>query len=308
MPENTISTLYRKPCPSCARQYARDSRACPFCGYTEALATEAEEDQERLYGEYLAARRKQTHDEVERLRRAAALYPEDRTRERALALAISDEQALDREWATYHEGRQQRVLEEPAPRHITLSADSGGHEPAAVAGPVEEQARPLAHTDAPDQGREEAAHRKAPRQEMRHEPKEHVLAVEKDEQPSPTRVEESDAQTPAPVGANPVGANRERHHDPKRVGQHGGTHREAAHPEPPQRAMADKECPVCAATLPDGVERCVCGYVFGADVVIATSTCPHCTAPVVAGVERCRCGYPLAAQARPSGIPGLRRR
>lgn len=188
MTEDAISTLYRKACPSCARQYARDSRACPFCGYVEALTSETEEDQERLYGEYLAARQKQAHNEVERLRRAVALHPEDRTRERALALALADEEALAAEWAAYRDGRHQ-----------------------------------------------------------------------------------------------------------------------AAHSEPPQRAVADKECPVCTATLPKGVERCACGYVFGAGLVAATTLCPHCTAPVVAGAERCGCGYPLTALAPTSGIPGLRR-
>ncbi len=188
MTEDAISTLYRKACPSCARQYARDSRACPFCGYVEALTSETEEDQERLYGEYLAARQKQAHNEVERLRRAVALHPEDRTRERALALALADEEALAAEWAAYRDGRHQ-----------------------------------------------------------------------------------------------------------------------AAHSEPPQRAVADKECPVCTATLPKGVERCACGYVFGAGLVAATTLCPHCTAPVVAGADRCGCGYPLTALAPTSGIPGLRR-
>ena len=188
MTEDAISTLYRKACPSCARQYARDSRACPFCGYVEVLTSETEEDQERLYGEYLAARQKQAHNEVERLRRAVALHPEDRTRERALALALADEEALAAEWAAYRDGRHQ-----------------------------------------------------------------------------------------------------------------------AAHSEPPQRAVADKECPVCTATLPKGVERCACGYVFGAGLVAATTLCPHCTAPVVAGADRCGCGYPLTALAPTSGIPGLRR-
>jgi hypothetical protein len=189
MTEDAISTLYRKPCPSCARQYARDSRACPFCGYVEVLASETEEDQERLYGEYLAARYKQAHDEVERLRRAVTLHPEDRGRERALALALADEEVLGREWTAYRDG-----------------------------------------------------------------------------------------------------------------------HHQAAHGEPPQRAKADKECPVCTATLPKGVGRCACGYVFGAEVVATTTLCPHCTAPVAAGAERCGCGYPLGAQTPVSGIPGLRRR
>ena len=189
MTEDAISTLYRKPCPSCARQYARDSRACPFCGYTEALASETEEDQERLYGEYLAARYKQAHDEVERLRRAVTLHPEDRAQERALALALADEEVLGREWAAYRDGHHQAVRDEP-----------------------------------------------------------------------------------------------------------------------PQRATADKECPVCTATLPKDVGRCACGYVFGAEVAATATLCPHCTAPVAAGAERCGCGYPMAAQAPVSGIPGLRRR
>ncbi len=189
MTDDAISTLYRKPCPSCARQYARDSRACPFCGYVEALTSETEQDQERLYGEYLAARFKQAQEEVEHLRRAAGLHPEDRAHARALALAAADLEALGRDFAAYRQNQHQT-----------------------------------------------------------------------------TRT------------------------------------------EPPRRATADKECPVCTATLPKTVGRCACGYVFGAEVVTTSSTCPHCTASVAAGAERCTCGYLLAAPSPVSGIPSLRRR
>ncbi len=189
MTDDAISTLYRKPCPSCARQYARDSRACPFCGYVEALASESEQDQERLYGEYLAARFKQAREEMERLRHATGLHPEDRGHARALALAVADLEALGRDLDAY------------------------------------------------------------------------------------------------------------------RQGQH-----ETARAEPPRRATADKECPVCTATMPQSVGRCACGFVFGADVVATSNTCPHCTAPVAYGVERCTCGYRLTTSSPVSGIPSLRRR
>ncbi len=115
MTDDSISTLYRKACPSCARQYARDSRACPYCGYVDTLTSETEEDQERLYGEYLMARYKQCHDEVERLRRELALHPQDRARDRALALAVADWQGVKRELDAYRDGRD-RVIEEPPQR------------------------------------------------------------------------------------------------------------------------------------------------------------------------------------------------
>lgn len=118
MTDDAISTLYRKPCPSCARQYARDSRACPFCGYVEALASESEQDQERLYGEYLAARFKQAHEEVERLRRAAGLHPEDRVQARALALAVADMEALERDLGAYRQDKHETARAEP-PRRAT---------------------------------------------------------------------------------------------------------------------------------------------------------------------------------------------
>lgn len=187
MTEDSISTLYRKPCPSCARQYARDSRACPFCGYAEASGREMEEDQERLYGEYLMARCKQSHDEVDRLRRELQLHPGDQARRRSLALAEAEKAALARDLDVYV----------------------------------------------------------------------------------------------------------------------GGRHRSSE--EPPERAVGDKACPACAATVPHAVARCACGHVFGS-AVVAALTCPHCTAPVLGGLERCGCGYPLGPLTQPSGIPGIRKR
>ena len=149
MTEDAISTLYRKACPSCARQYARDSRACPFCGYVEVLTSETEEDQERLYGEYLAARQKQAHNEVERLRRAVALHPEDRTRERALALALADEEALAAEWAAYRDGRHQAAHSEPEPPPQIVAAHS--------------EPEPRPHRATPHKGgRHQAAHSEPP--------------------------------------------------------------------------------------------------------------------------------------------------
>ncbi len=133
MTEDAISTLYRKACPSCARHYARDSRACPFCGYVEALTSETEEDQERLYGEYLAARYKQAHDETERLRRAVALHPGDRTQSHALALALADKEALGRELAAYREGHHQAPRKE-SPHVATADKEAVAHEPAADRG------------------------------------------------------------------------------------------------------------------------------------------------------------------------------
>jgi len=219
MADDSISTLYRKPCPSCARQYARDSRACPFCGYVEGASGEAEGDQERLFGEYLIARCQQSHNEVERLRREVLLHPEDRNREHLLALAEAEDQAFEQDLKSYQEGQ---CHHEPEPAHLM----------------VETAAMP-------------------------------ELTAE-----------------PAPL-------------------QH---HRE---PEPPRRAIADKECPVCTATVPREVERCACGYIFGAEFgadVMQLSACPHCTAPVQVGVTRCGCGYPLAVGPAVSGIPGLSKR
>ncbi len=158
MTEDAISTLYRKACPSCARQYARDSRACPFCGYVEALTSETEEDQERLYGEYLAARQKQAHNEVERLRRAVALHPEDRTRERALALALADEEALAAEWAAYRDGRHQAAHSEPEPPPQIVAAHSEPEPPPQVVAAHSEPEPRATHKG----GRHQAAHSEPP--------------------------------------------------------------------------------------------------------------------------------------------------
>lgn len=235
MTEELISTLYRRPCPSCARQYARDSRACPFCGYTEGAGSEAEEDQERLYGEYLMARYKQSRDEAERLRRDALLHPEDRNRERSAALAEIETQALERDVALYQEGSPQTAI-----------------------GTVVNTA------PVPDLG--------------------HVVV----ETIPKTRIPEAVREQLARKGSGGVGSRQ-------------------TNQEPPHRAAGDKSCPACTATVPKEVERCACGYAFGAEVSLLQA-CPHCTAPVESGALRCGCGYPLTVGARVAGIPGIGRR
>ena len=198
MTDEPIATLYRKPCPSCARQYARDSRACPFCGYEETAGSDQEEDQERLYGEYLIARYRQYQDKAKRLRGEAKRSPNDPSRARVLAQVDAEIAALERDLKAYHE-----------------------------------RVRPEIRTREPE-----------------------------------VRTREI---------------------------------------EPPERAVGDKVCPVCTATVPRVIGRCACGYVFGAEVT-ALSVCPHCTATVEAGVARCSCGYPLTLGASLSSIPGLSKR
>ncbi len=191
MTDEPIATLYRKPCPSCARQYARDSRACPFCGYAETAGSDHDEDQERLYGEYLVARHRQYQDELKRLQREAERSPVDPGRARVVAQVEAEIAGLERDLKAYQDK------------------------------------------------------------------------------------------------ARPDGRAREI--------------------EPPQRAVGDKVCPACMATVPRVIGRCACGHVFGAEVT-AVSVCPHCTATVAAGAARCRCGYPLTAGASLSSIPALTKR
>ncbi len=221
MTDEPIATLYRKPCPSCARQYARDSRACPFCGYVETMGGDQEEDQERLYGEYLIARHRQYQDEAKRLRREAERSPNDPGRTRVLAQVDAEIASLERELKVF----QDKVRPE---------------EGAQAAGPSELSP---------------AVHHKKVRPEVQTEEPE-VRAREVD---------------------------------------------------PPERAVGDKVCPACTATVPHVIERCACGHVFGMEVM-ALSVCPHCTASVEAGAARCSCGYPLTAGASLSSIPGLSKR
>jgi len=115
MHEEPIATLYRKPCPSCSRQYARDSQACPFCGYVEASGSDAEEDQERLYGEYLVARCKQAREEADGLRKKLARHPEDRSPERALAFLQAEVASLENELKTFQTAHR-RAEEKPPER------------------------------------------------------------------------------------------------------------------------------------------------------------------------------------------------
>ncbi len=96
MTDESIATLYRKACPSCARQYARDAHACPFCGYREGSGLEAQEDQDRLYEEYLRARIEQAEAELAASERQA--HASD-TRSQVMARAELD--VLRRELTRY---------------------------------------------------------------------------------------------------------------------------------------------------------------------------------------------------------------
>ncbi|MHB8253912.1 MAG: zinc ribbon domain-containing protein [Acidiferrobacter sp.] len=282
MTDDFISTLYRKPCPSCARQYARDSRACPFCGYMEGMDGEAEEDQERLYGEYLVARCKQSRDETEHLRREVQRHPGDRNRERLWALAQAEDQALDRELKAYQEGRHRPddELQPPA-----IKEDDGSSIAAAAKQPDDEHS-----LHAAKEGDNSIAQ---PIQRTDHKPSPHVA-------------KESHGGSVAKAAKRP---DRKPSLPAMTEGNSGGVAKAAQrlHQEPPSRAAGDKECPVCTATVPHDVGRCACGYVFGGTVT-QLLVCPHCTASVEAGSERCGCGYPIAVGPAAPGIPGLSKR
>lgn len=109
-----LASLYRKPCPSCARDLPRDARRCEYCGYTEPGVGDGEEDQERLYGEYLSARLKQAREAAERLRCEWDQYPDDRGRERQWHAARTELQIAERQWRAYEEA-QQPVSAQPVP-------------------------------------------------------------------------------------------------------------------------------------------------------------------------------------------------
>ncbi len=228
MTDEPIATLYRKLCPSCARQYARDSRACPFCGYAETMSGDQEEDQERLYGEYLVARYRQYQDEAKRLRREAAQFPNEPSRTRVLAQVDAEIASLERDLKAY----QDKVRLEGGAREVE---------------PLERIA---------------SVHHEKVRPEVR-------------------------ALEPEVRAREPEVRVREIY--------------------PPERAVGDKVCPACTATVPHVIERCACGHVFGTEVMVL-SVCPHCTASVEVGAARCSCGYPLTVGASLSTIPGLSKR
>lgn len=211
MTDEPIATLYRKPCPSCGRQYARDSRACPFCGYAETAVGDHDEDQDRLYGEYLVARHRQYQDELKRLRLEAQRAPHNPGPARVLAQVEAEILNLERDLKAYQD-------------KVSLS------------------------------GRFE-----------RSEQFSDCVSGEGESEPLKSRTRQLD---------------------------------------PPERAVGDKVCPACKATVPHVIGRCACGHVFGAEVT-ALAVCPHCTATVEDGAARCRCGYPLTAGASLSSIPVL---
>lgn len=244
MNDEPIATLYRKPCPSCARQYARDSRACPFCGYAETMGGDQEDDQERLYGEYLIARHRQYQDEAQRLRREAERSPNDPGRARVLAQVEAEIATLERDLKAY----QDKVRAEEG----THLPDPSECDPMVYHENIRAEVR-TRELGSPE--RDLTVHHETVRPEVR------------------TRAPEV----------------------------------EAREIDPPERAVGDKVCPACTATVPRVIERCVCGHVFGTEVT-ALSVCPHCTATVEAGAARCRCGYPLTVGASLSSIPGLSKR
>lgn len=105
MNDDPLASLYRKPCPSCARELARDAHRCAYCGYTEPGTGDAEEDQERLYGEYLGARLRQAREAVERLRSEWIAHPDDAAHERRWHQAGAELRAAEREWHAYEKAR-----------------------------------------------------------------------------------------------------------------------------------------------------------------------------------------------------------
>lgn len=117
-------TLYRKLCPSCARELAREARQCDACGYVEPGASgDAEEEQERLYGEYLMARLKQATEVCERLRREIEVHPEDKSRNRRLVEARAELVAVERE-LRQHRGEQPALRPQRAKGDKTCPACS----------------------------------------------------------------------------------------------------------------------------------------------------------------------------------------
>ncbi len=256
MTDEPIATLYRKLCPSCARQYARDSRACPFCGYAETMSGDQEEDQERLYGEYLVARYRQYQDEAKRLRREAAQFPNEPSRTRVLAQVDAEIASLERDLKAY----QDKVRLEGGAREVE---------------PLERIA---------------SVHHEKVRPEVRAlEPE--VRALEPEVRALEPEVR---ALEPEVRALEPEVRAREPEVRVREI-------------YPPERAVGDKVCPACTATVPHVIERCACGHVFGTEVMVL-SVCPHCTASVEVGAARCSCGYPLTVGASLSTIPGLSKR
>ncbi|HUW98112.1 MAG TPA: hypothetical protein VMV40_04605 [Acidiferrobacter sp.] len=246
MTDDSISTLYRRACPSCARQYARDSRACPFCGYVEDVSGESEADQDRLYGEYLIARCQQSQEKIERLRQRMLRQPGDRGQVRLLVVAETEDRVFRQELESYQATHHRHETKPP------------------VSAPTPSLAPTQAPTRAPAPTPPEVPHREQ-------------------------------AKATAPVSATNLSEERLREE------------RRQHKMEPPRRAIADKECPVCTATVPREVKRCACGYIFGGEMMPA-AVCPHCTAPIQIGVARCSCGHPIPLGPPASGIPGLSKR
>ncbi len=291
MTDDRIASLYRKPCPSCAHDLPRDAHQCEFCGYTEATE---EEDQERLYVEYLSARLRQVQVTIVELVEESRQSVLDPARAHQLREAKTEAQTLELELAAYRE--RSPAVPPPTPTPEPAEVDQAPARP--VAAPEHEGSiRPV---EAAGRTTDAVVH-EAPR---RSGGAAHRASSDKPVTAQRVMLSEgvaSDRRLPKGA-ARPVAAAPVEKPAPVRLG--------AAIPSVHQMAektlWADDKriCPACGTTADASAAQCACGQALEAREAPGTTVCPHCTATVLATQSHCSCGYPLSLSPQLPGLGG----
>ena len=319
MTDDRIASLYRKPCPSCAHDLPRDAHQCEFCGYTEATE---EEDQERLYVEYLSARLRQVQVTIVELVEESRQSVLDPARAHQLREAKTEAQTLELELAAYRE--RSPAVPPPTPTPEPAEVDQAPARPVAAPEhegsirPVEAARRTTdavvheaprrsggaAHRASSDKpvtaqrvmlSEGVASDRRLPKGAAR------PVAAAPVEKPAPVRpAAAAPVEKPAPV--RPAAAAPVEKPAPVRLGAAiPSVHRMA---EKTLWADDKRICPACGTTADASAAQCACGQALEAREAPGTTVCPHCTATVLATQSHCSCGYPLSLSPQLPGLGG----
>ncbi|MDA8389605.1 MAG: hypothetical protein M0Z76_02555 [Gammaproteobacteria bacterium] len=305
MTDDRIASLYRKPCPSCAHDLPRDAHQCEFCGYTEAGE---EDDQERLYVEYLTARLRQVQITIVEIVEESRQSVLDPVRARELRDAKAEVQALEQELAAHQAQPPQAPavtpeaagVQEMPPGPVANPAKGASARPAEPAtrtrdAVVNETSRRSATAVQHAASNKTAATQRvilsegvaSERRSPRVPPKPAVAAPQSTlAPPQPVVAAPKPAVAPPkPAAVQPVAATAPRQMAEKTLwGDDRGI------------------CPACGATVSASATQCACGQVLESREAAGGAVCPHCTATVPAGQSHCSCGYPLSLGPQLPGI------
>jgi hypothetical protein len=298
-----MPSIFRKECPQCAAP--NDVTAvrcrCGYCYDPDALtaedAAEYQDEQQRLYRDYLEARLVQAEASAIAARDEADVDPSNAFKKAQALLAAQEVGNVRAELAQYP------ALPPKPKREPTTSVAPQATAKRPVTPVLSAQVRAtvarmaVAKKPAPAPAKSELVIARAPAT---------------DNGPTEAFRELQAAKAALAVSAQPQ--SRFKRAD-------GNKPATSAQPAKPKATPAKQECPVCTASVPMNAGTCGCGYVFNraaADMPAiglgtgspaprptaeAKQECPNCTATLPPSAKRCGCGYVFAEASRE--MPGV---